>query len=30
MIEGQGKAIYANGLVYEGGFLKGKNQGKGR
>jgi len=29
-VEGQGIASYVNGLVYEGGFLKGKNHGKGK
>ncbi len=30
MIEGQGVAKYANGLVYEGGFKRGRNEGQGR
>ena len=30
VIEGEGKATYANGMVYEGGFRNARNHGQGR
>ena len=30
VIDGQGTAVYANGMIYEGGFKAGQNAGQGR